>query len=74
MEKTEFEDIYKELIREVSQEIRETKLEIKALEKEALTGDKENVKVYARFVNQYIKLNELLLKLIVDYVKVLEGE
>jgi len=72
MEKTEFEDIYKELITRVSQEIRETKLEIEALEKEALTGDKENVKVYARFVNQYIKLNELLLKLIVDYVKVLE--
>lgn len=70
MEKTEFEDIYKELITRVSQEIRETKLEIEALEKEALTGDKENVKVYARFVNQYIKLNELLLKLIGDYVKV----
>ena len=69
MEKTEFEDIYKELITRVSQEIRETKLEIEALEKEALTGDKENVKVYARFVNQYIKLNELLLKLIADYVR-----
>ena len=75
MKRSEMEDIYKELIRGVSQEIRELKEEIEALGKEALkTDNREDFKVYMDFVNLYFDADKLLMKLVVNYIKVLEDE